>query len=285
MLEVSLCRREGATYLEDAFLLVVPYIGRLESLIIAGTEDLPKILTQHTSCSVPLLRKLTINISCDPGPVLKSTLFNGDLSSLQTLSLTGVTTYLPWKNMSNLTTFKLCHVPEDGISITQLLDFFENAHRIRNVTFIHSIATSSDASSGRVVSLSRLRKLTITADPPAHSILLNHLIIPVRALLTLGFEVDGNEPPLRDFLPKKLGNLKNIRSVTSVDLRFDGVKRSVRLEGPIGKLHIFGHWNGSASAASFGLDRQVFQSLNHFALSGGPRTDGHKVQTSNSSRS
>ena len=121
-----------------------------------------------------------------------------------------------------------------------------------------------------MVSLPHLVDLTILADPPVHSILLNHLVIPTQAPLTLRFKVDGDGPPLQDFLPKKLENLKNIRSVTSVNLLFDGVGRFMRLEGPIGGLYVFGHWK---DLASFDSDRRVFKFLNHrdFALSGAQR--------------
>ena len=267
-LELSLRRCEDATYLEDAFLLVAPHISRLKSLSIVGTEDLLQNLTQHISRSAPLLGNLTIQLNCDPGPTLNIELFNGDLSSLHTLSLAGVGTHLPWKNLSNLTTFKLFQVPEGHVSIAQLLNFFESAYRLRSVTLSHSIATLSDAPPERVMSLRHLKNLTIIADPPVHSILLDHLIIQTQVWLTLKFKVNGNGPPVRDFLPKELGNLKNINSVTLVNLYFGGSWRSVLLGVDSGRLHIDGRWGGLGDAASFDLDRQVFQSLNHFTLSG-----------------
>lgn len=118
-LEVSLSRDEDTVYLEDAFRLVIPHIGRLQSLTVnGGEEDLLQNLAPHISCSAPLLRELTIELDCNPVPVLNSTLFNSNLSSLHTLSLNGVGTHLPWKNLSNLTAFELWYTPKGQVSIT-----------------------------------------------------------------------------------------------------------------------------------------------------------------------
>ena len=90
-LELSLCKYGYAAYVVDAIPLVIPHVSRLECLSIIGCEAL-KILTPHLSHPIPLLRKLTItaNSDCRPTPVFDTTLFNGDLSSLCSLSLVGV---------------------------------------------------------------------------------------------------------------------------------------------------------------------------------------------------
>jgi len=125
-LEISLSfERAKASYREDAFLLVVPHIGRLKSFSIVGGENPLENLTPHLSCPIPLLRALSINLICHPAPVLEGTLLNGDLSSLRTLSLAGVITHLPWENLSELTAFTLSRVPIGKISITQFLDFLQ----------------------------------------------------------------------------------------------------------------------------------------------------------------
>ena len=267
-LDISLLSYGGGGRLGDAFLLVAPHFSRLRSFSIVGTEDPFRNLTQHISCSAPLLRELTIDLNCVHYPTLNIALFNGDLSSLRTLNLTGVGTRLPWKDLSNLTTFKLHYTPRGQVSITQLLDFFENSSRLRDVSLTRSTADSSDAPSERVVSPPCLEKLTIVADPPAHSILLDHLIIPMQASLTLRSRLGRGEHSLRDFLPKELGNLKNISSISSVNICFDGFERPMRLEGPVGGLFVFGSWGDSPP---FVLDYRVFESLDHFTLS---RTQG-----------
>ena len=195
-LELSLYRSEVVTYLEDAFLLVVLHIGRLRSLNVSRDVDLLQNLMQHLSCPIPLLRELVIDTLCDPAPVLEDSLFNGDLSSLRSLTLYGVTTHLPWKNLSNLTTFELSFTPEGEPSITQLLDFFEGAHRLRDITFHHSIPSSSNAPPERVLSLPSLKNLTIDAYPDHSGILLDHLTIPVGASLILEFMFRGDMYPL-----------------------------------------------------------------------------------------
>jgi hypothetical protein len=157
-LEIALHR--VPSHLEDTFLLVTPHICRLRSLSIIGRRDLPEYLTLHLSCPIPLLEELRIILTYNPTPVLNNMLFNGNLSSLRTLSLTGVITHLPWKDLSKLTTFELCYVPEDKIPITKLLNFFMNAPHLANITFHHSIPTSSHAPPEQVVSLPHLKNLT-----------------------------------------------------------------------------------------------------------------------------
>ena len=270
-LELSLCKHQ-ITYPEDAFLLVVPHISRLKSLSVDGAGDLLQDLTPYFSCPIPLLEELTIDLTGNPTPVLEGTLFDSDLSSLCSLSLLGVTTYLPWKGLSKLTTLKLCHVPEDTISVAHLLDFFEDAYHLRDITLNHSLPTSSNAPPERLVSLPCLTNLTICANP-VHSILLNHLSIPAGASLILEFRFNGNKSPLPDFLPKTLGNLKNIFPITSVNLWFDEAHKHVRLDGPNGRLYMLGHWADWDwdDDSLFVSDRRILRSLSNFAISGTQR--------------
>ena len=264
-LEVAFREHRGTSHLEDTFLLVTPHITRLQSLSIVGTTDLLQNLTQHLSCPIPLLKELTIDITCNPTPVLDNTLFNGDLSSLRILSLAGVITNLPWRNLSKLTRFELCYIPEGEISVTRLLNFFVNAPHLTDITLHHSIPTSSNAPKERVVSLPYLKKLTILADP-AHSILLNHLSIPAGASVVLDFNFRGDKSPLPDYLPKTTKNLKNIFRITSVNLHFGGMEKSLRLDGPCGRLYMFGYWKGRVEESLFNLDRRILRSLDHFSL-------------------
>ena len=265
-LEVTLYWDRGTSHPEDAFLLVAPHVGRLQSLHIAGTRNLLENITQHISCPVPLLREFTIDLTCEPAPVLKNTLFNRDLSSLRTLRLTGVVTYLPWKDLSKLTTFELGYVPEGKTTITRLLNFLVNAPHLTDVTFRNSIPTSSNAPPGRVVSLSHLKSLTILARP-THSILLNHLSIPAGASLVQEFNFSGVESPLPAYLPNTVQNLKNLCDVTSVNLYFDPAEKYVRLAGPSGGLYIFGRWEDNVEATPPPiLDRRILRSLDYFPL-------------------
>ena len=87
---------------------------------------------------------------CDESPTLPDELFNGDLSSLRELGLAGVITSLPWRGLSNLTMFNLCHFPEDLILLTQLLNFFESSPCLRDILLYDSIPNSSDAPTERV---------------------------------------------------------------------------------------------------------------------------------------
>ena len=267
-LEISLIDHWDTPYRGDVFLLVVPHISRVRSLSIDAMEDLLKDLTQHLSSPAPLLRELTINLGCDPVPVLNNALFNGDLLSLRSLHLGGVIPDLPWKNLSKLTTFQLSRVPEGTIPVTQLLDFFEHAHHLRDITLHDSIPTSSNAPPERVAPPPCLRILTILADS-AHSTLLDHLSIPAGATVALDFTFNNNtRSPLSDFLPKKPGNLENILHITSVNLSLGTLDKYVRLNGPSGGLYLLGHGMGGDRLASAYLDNRILRSLTYFVLSG-----------------
>jgi len=241
-LEICLREFDPEAFITDgAILLAVPHFGRLRTLSVFGVSimDLAS-LVEYFSCSVPFLSRLEINFVCDEVPVLPSTLFDGDLSSLRELDLVGVVTTLPWRGLSKLTTFNMCGVPEDNILLTQLLDFFESAPHLRHIR-LGSIPTSDDAPTERVVSLPHLKDLNIVAQP-AHSILLNHLSTPAGASLRLEFTYSGKESPIPSYLPNPLDRLHNISHITAVNLRLASERRSVRLSGPSGELYMVGRW-------------------------------------------
>jgi len=250
---------------------VVPHISRLRSLSIDGRPNVVENITPYISCPTPLLRELTIKSICRSTPVvLEGTLFNGDLSSLRELTLDKVITHLPWKNLSQLTNFTLSRVPRGTISITQFLDFFTNAHRLRDIQLNDSIPTVSNAPPGRVVSLPCLESLVISAGA-THSALLNHLSIPVGASLLQRFCFHGDDSPLPDFLPKSVGNLKNVSSITSVNLYLDVAQKRVRLDGPSGRLCMDGYWTDIRDTTTSDFEGRVLRSLSYFVLSGTQR--------------
>ena len=265
-LRLSLYRRRNANYIEDAFFLVLPHLGRVKSFIALGPANILQSLTPHISRSLPFLTELTIEIIYNPVPVLTSTLFNGDLSALRLLRLAGVVTHLPWRNMSKLTTFVLSRVPEDKISITQLLDFFEGARNLRDITLRHSVPTSSGARPGRVVSLPRLKNLTICVDwllsDPVHPNLLYHLSIPAGAKLTLAYRSMGDRSPIPPLLPGTLENLGNVRHISSVNLYFSEINKYVRLHGPSGEVYFLGNCVESCPASHV-TDCQIVRSLGY----------------------
>ncbi|KAF9647932.1 hypothetical protein BDM02DRAFT_2475355 [Thelephora ganbajun] len=207
-LEVSLKggKEKGVPYCDDALHLLDPHIGRVKSLVVIGVwEDVLLGITTHFSCPVPLLEHLSITIHSSWTPVLKSALFDRDLSSLRTLELDGVATRLPWKNLSNLTSFSLSRVPEDKFSTEALLNLFERAPLLRKVSLIHSIPNSSNAPPERVVSLPLLKEFDIRGSLP-FSTLLNHLSVPPNALMTMTFNITGDRLPIQDHHPKSLAN-------------------------------------------------------------------------------
>jgi len=267
-LEISLKDAYVTSYREKAFIPTVPHIDRFRTLSVSGepTEALP-FLVRHFSCPVPLLDTLKISLVIDQAPIPSDNLFNGDLSSLRQLSLTGVTMPLPWRDLSNLTTFSLHQVPEEKIVLTQLLDFFESVPHLRHIQLHDSIPNSSDASAGRVVPLPYLKELSINAQP-AHSILLNHLSIPIGASLRLEFTFSGGASPIPSYLPKSLDNLHNLSHITATHLHFGPDQRSVGFGGPNGELHVFGHWTqDSYGQPNVGITRFLRSLLDQFDIS------------------
>ncbi|KAF9780831.1 hypothetical protein BJ322DRAFT_284970 [Thelephora terrestris] len=264
---LKLSLREDGTprHRVDALLLVVPHIGRIDTLTIKGGKSLLQTLTTYFSCPTPLLRFLSIELECTPPLPLSAGLFNGDLSSLCKLSLAGVIPHLPWQQLPKLTTFKLQDVPGDYISVTSLLDFFTNAPLLNKVE-LFSMPEKYDASPGRIVTLPCLENLVISAGRNNPSRLLNHLCVPAGASLRL--RLDPAESPLPEVLTNSPENLHNIRFVTSAYLRFAMSNFSVQLNGPSGELHM--ECTRAASSylsAATALDRSSLQSLDYFDLS------------------
>jgi len=264
-MRISLFEDQDQPYLEQAFLLAVPHIRRLKSLTIVGASDIFQNLTKLLTIPTPSLEELTIVLWCDPAPNLDNTLFSG-AHSLRRLCLRGSIADLPWKNLRNLTSFELC-TPYDPIVVTRFLAFLENAPLLRDIRLFGLIPTSSNAPPGRVVFLPHLEELSIYAHP-THSVL-NHISIPVNALLTLDFSFSGDKSPLPDCLPMTAKNLQNLSWITKVNLCFDGRKRLVQLSGPSGALDICGRWESDVKVTpSLGLDYQIMRSLDYFTLSG-----------------
>ena len=263
-LEVYVWGDHNIPFPSDAFLLTIPHLSRLRSLSIFGPSgDLADIINQHLHCPAPSLEKLKISFTGAPRPI-EGTTFDGDLSSLRELRLSGVLTNLPWVNFPNLTTFYFRSVPSDKVSVTQLLDFFEHAPLLSNVTLSEASPTASDAPLGRVVALPHLKLLKIRAEP-VYSVLLKHISIPSGAVLILDFYFYDDMSPIPVCLPKPFDNLKNILPITSIKLLCDPAL-SLRLHGPNGGLYILGNRIG-VPTPSFHLYHRGLRSLKHFPIS------------------
>ena len=256
-LEIFLEREHGCAYLDDAFSLVIPHIHRVKTLGIS-TDFLPDAL-RHFRCHTPLLENLHIEIQVPRAPVLDSTLFNGDLSSLRTLNLRNVTTLLPWNNLANLTSFSLTSCTPRRNLITRLLNFFDSAPLLEDIALVDSTPKSSSMQPGRMVPLPHLRKLTVDASQ-APSVILNHLIIPTGASLILKFSFSGGESPLIDYLPETSPNLKNLTHITTINLSFGSI-RCARLQGPSGGVHLSANWEDRRGVPSYTMDCLIFHSL------------------------
>jgi hypothetical protein len=234
-------------------------IGQLKSLSIQAAPQELQYITPHLSRPAPLLEKLSIDSGCslEPDPILTPALFNGDLSSLRTLKLESVLTELPWRNMVNLTSFKLSCGSPGGATIGQLLDFFESAPRLRKVSLCF-VPTIPGAQDGRLVSLACLERMEVTGRTLT-STLLDHLLIPVGADLKM--DVDLPDSPHRDHPPRFLDNLRNFASFTDIHICFEEHYTQIQFSGPNGRVEML------SGIPQFDDTGPVLESLNKFDTS------------------
>jgi len=263
-LEIRLGDQHCGPFPNDALLLIDPHLGRLKALTIDGTACHLPGLIEHFSSPAPLLEKLRIRVGGSRIRLTESTLFGGNLSSLRELRLSGILTNLPWQNLSNLIVFDFRGVPDNTLSVAQLLDFFEGAPLLREIKLKDSLLDSPNAHAKRVVYLPLLRFLTITAKPTL-SILLDHLRIPTGALVVLEFQFGEEVSPVPDHLPTPPNNFGNISHITSGNFYF-GSGTAIRLKGPSGDLYAFGTQDGVGSASS-SLGDRTLQSFNKLCIS------------------
>ena len=257
-LEVSAVQSDD-TYSNDVLLGLAPHTNRFGSLsIYLPLQSLQDGVLDHFALPAPLLKKLKIVLRRKyphSDASILSTIFPEHLSPLRDLSLSGVTTHLPWRNLSNLTTFRFNHPqgPVHPLFMTQLLDFFEGTPLIRNIVLCNSIPISSTVPLGRVVPVINLENL-IVYPLSAHSLFLNHLSILAGASLDLDFFW-----PPGPRIPVCLTNTSdNLRHITIISLLLDGPEFAcMRLSGPSGELRTTGY---------LGLS-QIFHSLRKFDLS------------------
>ena len=238
--------------------LVTPHLSRLRSLIISA-DTIPDIL-RHFRCHAPLLERLDVKNTSPHAQMLNTSLFGGDLSPLRSLRLAGVTTRLPWTNMTNLTVFDLSCPPGHKVTVTQFLNFFQSAPLLYTVRIANSIPASSDAPPGRIVSLRHLHTLAITASP-VHSIL-NHLYVPTGASLRVCTTFGGEVSPLIHYLPETSPNIRNLSHVTAINLCIKPNAKCLKLSGPSGSFRLFAH-----TAPLPNADHRILSSLSPRMLS------------------
>jgi len=231
--------REDLILPSDTFFQIIPrVVGRLGHLVVRGTPENIQHITNHLSRPAPLLEHLTISVYSKSlshrHPVFTPTLFDGDLSSLRSLDLGSIRTELPWRNMVNLTTFSLRHTPPGETSVGHLLDFFESAPHLREVSLYFATPTSG-VQNGRLVSLAHLRMMRIVNRRPS-SVLLDHLLIPAGAELVL--QADFVSSLVGDLLPRCLNNLRNLSNFTTVKQYIGGRSPCMELSGPNGRVRV-----------------------------------------------
>jgi hypothetical protein len=230
-LEIALRENGVSRYQKDALLLVLPHISRVASINVFGGRKLLQDFTETFSCPVPILRHMVIRLSGHLTPVLWHKLFDGNISSLCTLSIAGVIPRLPCESLSKLTTLLIPLFSRE--SLTPLLDIFANAPLLSEIK-LGGIPDSYDAPPGRVVSLPCLKTFTICTDTQPVWIHLSHLIIPAGASLTMDLYLTRVESMFRKYIPNTFDNLQNISCISSISLDFGGATASLQLSGPSG---------------------------------------------------
>ena len=256
--------RTKGRFLNDAFLLTVPHLDRLESLSFSWSSTSLLQFIEHLGSPSPLLKTLSLIVTHGERPVLRDSIFGGTLSSLRELRLGGVITNLAWGNMTNLRLFGLSDVPAEKRSTTRLLDFFERAPLLREILLENMVPDSSDAPPGRIVPLPNLAELAIDSEQP-HTTLMNHLLIPTGASINQTVHLSDASSLILSHLPNDFKNLKHLSIITSVTLSFASPVH-FRFEGPSGGHRIFGKWAPwSSPHSSFG--RQVLESLDVLSVS------------------
>ena len=232
--------RRNDLFPSDPLLQIIPLAtGRLKSLrVTASPENLLNICA-HLTYPAPLLQDLLIDGDCefDPeaNPMLTTSLFEGDLSSLRRLHLQSVWTELPWRNMVNLTSFSLWYTSPGVVTIHHLLDFFEGAPRLREID-LPTPTPGPRVQDGRLVSLAYLKRAEFF-EGETTSVLLNHLSIPVGARLTTWGGLPG--PLVEDHLPRSLDNLRNLSNFTRIHLRVPPWISFLGFSGPNGQVRMF----------------------------------------------
>ena len=265
-LEISLRKSKDTSYCDDALIVAVPHIGRLGSLTICAPPDTLSDLLNHFHFPAPLLTELKVVLNPrgpGPDPVIPNTLFPGHLSPLRKLSLSGVVTHLPWRNLSNLTVFEFRHPPRamGPLFAAQLLNFFESTPLLNRISLHDLIPVCFNDPHGRVVPLLHLKELIIH-KLPAHSTFIKHLSIQTASLVDLDFDFFTDSTPIPACLANNFNNLCNI---TTIYLLLNDYKR-MRLIGPSGELHMFGTW-ATTNRSPFVAEHQFFWSLREFDLS------------------
>jgi len=278
-LEIFLRKSRHTSYCDDALVVAIPHIGRLGSLTICVFSDTLSDLLNNFPFPAPLLTELKVVLNPrDPGPdpVIANTLFPEHLSPLRKLSLSGVVTHLPWRNLSNLTMFEFRHAPQTmgPLFVAQLLDFFESTPLLNRIALHDLIPTSFNDPPGRVVPLLHLKELIIHRLP-AHSTFIKHLSIQTASLVDLDFDFRTDSTPIPACLAN---NFNNLCHITTIYLLLNEYKR-MRLIGPSGELRMFGTWattNRSPSVA----EHRFFWSLRKFDLSKTQRLTVSKFSSS-----
>ena len=148
--------------------------------------------------------------------------------------------------MVNLVSFTLTNILLGDLSVGHLLDFFESVPRLREVELASATPTSG-AQDGRLVSLGCLERMSIIGRKPPF-LLLEHLLIPVGATLTIG--ADLRSPTIEDHLLKSLDNLKNLPGFTGIYLYFCRWHPRIEFSGPNRNVIIFPAYLGLPTTQS-----------------------------------
>ena len=222
--------------LPNGRLQAIPHaVAQLKSVVVHGTPENFHEIIAHLSHPAPLLESLRIEVgggySPEDGPVIATTLFNGDLSSLRELCLHGIRTELPWRNMINLTSFTLGYEWSGESSVRHLLDFFESAPYLRKIQLHHATPTF-DGQTGRLVPLRCLKRMVLSGWQPP-SLLFDHLLFPVDAKLIT--QVDRRS--YSSHIPQSFDTVRALTGFT-IHMHVAEFHPNLRFSGSDGEINI-----------------------------------------------
>ena len=191
--------------------------SRIRSLDISSRAVLPHFLGLFSNTPAPLMRDLRItrNQNSPAYSQLPSTFFTGNLPSLETLVLSGISSDFTHLTLPNLTTFYFRNVTDHNatLSLSELLDFLERSPLLQFLSLDYNSRCDDAVLPGRVVALHHMKVIQIIGQPltPVNTSrgLLAHLSLPSGVFLEVSVHIQGSDtdvvaraiPSRHDFIP------------------------------------------------------------------------------------
>ena len=246
--DVKIAQSPGETELS----ILSTYSSRIRSLDISPGATWKELLTHFSNAPAPVMRNLRVARDWRSGTYsqLPSTFFTGNLPSLKTLVLSGISSDLTHLVLPNLTTFELSRVVDSSatLSLSSLLDFLERSPLLEVLRFAYRSRYDDTAAPKRVVALHHLKSIHISGQPltPLDTSrgLLAHLSLPFGVVAELSIFVHGSD---NDIVPRAVPLHHDLIPCTKSlkKIRFQWLSDTncvMTFLGDNGVLRIFANW-------------------------------------------